>query len=210
MAQPGWMRTGKHSKKYIVTAPGATDVGEAVERVDAALEGYAGKVPGWFAAVQKLGYWWYGICIVVALALMFTVGSGNVSFKVASAVFLGVVGAPVTGWILLTLAKLQSRITGAPSAKQALAEFADRARPISEETRSQVETVLAKDPSLEPKLHRLAWNITPDRHSTENPGARKELEGLWAEADPEGAAEVAALVAEMDAKIAALKAKGTI
>ena len=204
MAQVDWLHTGTHSEKDIVTAPSAGDVDDAVARVDAALDGYTGKVPGWFTAIKKLGYWWYAVCIAVLLVLALVLVPAGIGFRLTIGIVGGVVAAPLSGWALLLLAKLQSRSTGAASTEQALADVADRARPVTGETRYQVETVLDRTPDLEKKVHQLAWRSSQDAE------ARKSLEGLWEKAAPEEAAARAARIAEVEAGIADLKAQGKI
>jgi hypothetical protein len=198
MAQLDWLHVGVRSDQPIVTAPGVVDAGE-VAQVDAALDGFSGKVPGWYRLLEKVGLGWYAICVAIGLAVALAFSPAELHWRIAAGVTIGLVVAPPSLWLARLLARLQARATGEPSTKQALAAVADRARPVNGETRYEVETVLAKDPSLERKVHQLAWR-TPD-----DSGARKELEGLWEKADPEAATARAAKFAEVDAKIAALK-----
>jgi hypothetical protein len=199
MAQLDWLHVGVRSDKPIVTAPGVTDTAAVVTLVDAALDGFAGNVPGWFKVLEKIGYWWYVICVVIGLAFSLAFSPAEMHWKIAAGFAIGLVGAPVTGGLLLLLAKLQARATGEPGTERALTAVADRARPVSGETKYEVETVLAKDPSLERRVHQLAWRTTEDA------AARKELEMLWEQADPDAAAARSVKVAEVEAKIAALK-----
>ncbi|GHH71833.1 hypothetical protein [Promicromonospora soli] len=198
MAQLDWLHVGVRSDKPIVTAPGVTDTG-AVTQVDDALDGFSGKVPGWFKALEKIGYWWYAICVIAGLAFSLALSPAEMAWKIAAGLTIGLVAAPVTSGLLRLLAKAQARAGGESGTERALAVLADRARPVSGETKFEVEAVLAKDPSLEHRVHQLAWR------ATEDPAARKELESLWEMADPAAAAARAAKFAELDAKIASLK-----
>jgi hypothetical protein len=198
MAQLDWLHVGVRSDQPIVTAPGVTDTGE-VAQVDAALDGFSGKVPGWYKLIEKVGLGWYAICVAVGLAISLAFSPAELHWKIAAGFTIGLVVAPPSLWLARLLAKLQARATGEPGTDRALAALADRARPVTGETKYEVETVLAKDPSLERRVHQLAWRTTDEA------AARKELEGLWEKADPEAAAARAAKFAEVDAKIAALK-----
>ena len=199
MGQLDWLHTGVRSDKPIVTAPGATDTGDAVTRVDAALDGFAGKVPGWFRGLEKIGYWWYAICVVLGLVVGLTANPSEIEWRIASGIMIGLLVAPVSLLLLRLLAKAQARASGAPSTERAIAAVADRARPVTGETKFQVDAVLAKDPGLERTVHQLAWRTTQDAAAT------KELEGIWEKTHPEAATARAAKFAEIDAKVAALK-----
>ncbi|MGF0115711.1 hypothetical protein ACQFYA_05185 [Promicromonospora sp. Marseille-Q5078] len=198
MAQLSWMVTGVRSERPIVVAPGTDDAHDAVTQVDNALDKFSGPVPGWFRALERLGYWWYGVCTVVGIALSFLLVPAEPAWKFSWGFALGFLAAPVSGPVLYYLARLQARLTGYPDTAQALADVADAARPSTPDSARHVSAVLAARPALERRVHDLAW-----RAAAPDAAARKELEGLWETADPDAAAlqkrQVAALEAEFRA-----------
>jgi len=202
-ARVDWLVDGSRSGRAIVTAPGRTDVGDAVVRVDAALDGFAGPVPGWFRGLERLGFWWYVICVVVGVGITLAVGPASVVWRVASGVTLGLILAPVSLVLLRALARGGSRADGAASPAQALAHAAAHARPVNGEIVMQVGTVLGRDAGRADAVHRMAW-----RAAGGDASARKELEAAWEAAAPDAAAARAEKVARLQAEIDADKARG--
>jgi len=205
MAEPSWLVTGARSKRPIVVAPGAEDAAAAVTQVDNALDRFSGPVPGWFRALERLGYWWYGVCIVVGVAAALAFVPAELRWKVAWGVAFGLVATPVTSALAYYLARLQARSAGFPTPAAALADVKGVALPSNGEVRKQVTTVLAADPALEGRVHRLAWQAARNDGS-----ARTELEGLWEKADPQAAAALAEKFDRIRAENARLQDEGKI
>ncbi|MCK9792659.1 hypothetical protein M1843_02735 [Isoptericola sp. 4D.3] len=205
MAHESWLVTGDRSKQPIVVAPGAADAHGAVTQVDNALGKFSGPVPAWFRVVERLGYWWYGICVVVGVVLGLLLVPAETQWKISWGFALGFLAAPLSGAILYRLARLQARAAGFPTTAKALADAKGTARPTNGEVHKHVTTVLGADPALESRVHRLAWRAAGDDGS-----ARKELEGLWEKADPEAAAALADKFAAIRAENARLEEQGKI
>jgi hypothetical protein len=199
MAQLDWLHTGPRSGKPIMTAPGSLDARDAVARVDAALDGWSGKVPAWYAAVGKIGYWWVAICLIGGLAIGLVANPSEIEWRIASGLMIGILAIPVGGTLLRLLAKAQSRGTGAANPERALADVAHTARPMSGDVKKAVDAVLARDPRQEPKVHQLAWR------GNEDAAALQELDGLWRQADPEAVAARDREMADLEARVAIVR-----
>lgn len=208
MTQADWLITGERTKRPVVVAPGTDDAAAAaaaVKQVDAALDGFAGPVPGWYRAVERLGYWWYPVCVVVGLVLAFALAPARVEWQISLGLLVGLVGARGSGMVFWFLARLQARgSSGFGSTAKALAAAADVARPSDADTGTEVAAVLAKDPALESRVHLLVWQA-----ADEQDGARQQLDALWEKADPEGAARRAAHLAEVHETTLAMRAART-
>lgn len=201
MAQLDWLHTGPRSGKPIMTAPGVSDPGDAVAQVDGALDGFSGRVPGWYAVVSKIGYWWIAICLIGGLAVGLVANASAIEWRIASGLMIGIVAIPVGGALLRLLAKAQSRSTAAGSPEQALADVAGLARPVAADVKKAIVAVLAKDPRQEGKVHQLAWR------SNQDGPALQELDGLWKQADPETVAARDTETARLEARVAAVRAE---
>ncbi len=209
MAQVSWLVQGARSQRSIITAPGATDVDDAVVRVDAALDGFPGPVPRWFRGLERLGRWWYVICLAVTVPVAIAVAPADMAWRVAAGLSSGLILAPVSGMILHQVARLHSRVGGSPSAEQSLSDAADAARLAPGTVVRKAEAILRKDAGLEPTIHGLSWRAaaqeTPDARS-----AAQELLSLWEQADPEGAAAHVAEMERVRASIRDLKEPGDL
>jgi hypothetical protein len=204
-AAPDWLVTGPRSRKQIVVAPGArdgADTGRAVALVDDALRGFPGRVPAWFRLLERVGYWWWAVCLVAGLAIGLAFNPNEMKWKIASGLTLGLGGAPITGALLWTVAWLQARVFGPGGTAAVLASVVDAARPSNGDVLKHVTVVLARRPQLETRLHDLAW-----RAAANDGRARRELEDMWAEEEPEAAAALAAQFAELKASLAADRAR---
>src|SRR6478609_7955396 len=129
MAQPSWLITGERSKRPIVVAPGVDGADAAVTQVDNALDRFSGPVPGWFRAVERLGYWWYGVCIVVGVAVALALVPAELKWKIAWGIAFGLIATPVTSALGYYLARLQARAAGFPTVAKALSDVKGTARP---------------------------------------------------------------------------------
>ncbi|MFC8731953.1 hypothetical protein ACFT5B_05790 [Luteimicrobium sp. NPDC057192] len=203
MADVSWLVTGTRSGRPIVVAPGGADPSDAVVRVDAALDGFAGPVPRWYRATEQIGYWWVAIWVVLAVAVTLTTSPASLPWRIASGMTIGLLVTPISLALYRLVARAQARAAGAGSTDEALRRAADRARPSTPDSARQVAAVLAADPRSERRVHDLAW-----RAAKPDPAARKELEGLWEKADPERAALAKRQVAQLQAELDQLKADG--
>ncbi|MDR7382648.1 hypothetical protein [Promicromonospora iranensis] len=182
-----------------MTAPGSSDTADAVARVDAALDGWSGKVPAWYSAVGRIGYWWIAICLVGGLAIGLVANPSEIEWRIASGLMIGIVAIPVGGTLLRLIARSQSRATGAAGPERALADAARTARPVAADVKRAIDAVLARDARQEPTVHRLAWR------SNEDDAALKALDGLWRQADPESVAARDAETAALEARVAVVR-----
>lgn len=195
MAEPDWLHTGPRSGRPIMTAPGGASARDAVERVDAALDGWSGPVPGWYRAVGRIGYWWILLCLGGGLAIGLVAGPDTMAWKIASGLMIGIVAIPVGGVLLRLLARAQSKASGAGTPDAALAQVAAQARPMSGDVKRAVDAVLFADPRQGAQLHRLAWR------SNEDESVLRQIDDLWRQADPEAVAARDAETARLEARV---------
>src|SRR5690606_16024512 len=192
-----WLVTAPRSGKVIVIAPGQpAGADDAVARIDAELGGATGAEPSWFTALQKLGYWWYAICIAVGILVLLLVSDASVALRVGSGIGVGIVLAVVSSLVLGTIARAQARSgTSADTTPSAL-EAGGVARLAWGTIPEQVTAILTKDPALDERVHVRAWRAaratTPDGQD-----ALEELTALWTEADPHAASAQDAEVERM-------------
>ncbi|WP_155830349.1 hypothetical protein [Glycomyces tenuis] len=209
MADVRWLIRTERSGQMIITAPDApVGVGAAAERLEAALDGFAGKKPAWFRRLERLGYWWYPICMVATAAVFAFAAPNGLGMNIAYGLGFGVGAAVVSGGIAASVAHLQARLTSGRTVEETVEEvapFARRAGGVAD----RVESILAWDPGREREVHLLAWRAAevgaPNRSA-----ADRELDELWKQADPAAAAEREAKIREIEEGIAELKRKGRI
>ncbi|MBK1789221.1 hypothetical protein [Prauserella cavernicola] len=66
-AELSWLVTAPRSGRAIVIAPGEeSGVDDAVTRLDT----MRGPAPAWSRTIERTGYWWYAVCIAVAVAVV--------------------------------------------------------------------------------------------------------------------------------------------
>jgi len=189
MAKVGWLV--RRSDHVIITAPGAPPgTGPAVARLAEALDGFSGRKPAWFRLLERLGYWWYLVCMVATAVLFAFFARNGLVMNLVYGFFAGITVAVVTAVVLTGIAHLQARLIGGKSAEQAKRDVAELARP-GGGVAERVEAILAKDPSLEQRVHHLAWQAA-EIHGMERSTADDELTELWEAADPVAAAELEA------------------
>lgn len=203
MAEASWLVTGSRSGRPIVLAPGGAEASAAAARVDAALDGFAGPVPGWFRAVERTRAGWFVLWMALGVVLTLLTSPATLAWQIASGLTIGLVVAPVSLVLLRLLARAQARARGASSTDQALRDVAGLARPTTPDAARQAAAVLASDPRSEPRVHDLVW-----RAAKPDAGARKELEALWEKADPTTAAVQRRQLAQLQADVDQLKADG--
>jgi hypothetical protein len=203
MAQADWMITGARQPRPVVLAPGSTADAADAARVDAALDGFPSGVPAWFRGLERIGYWWYGVCVVAGVLICLAVVPAPLEWRIATGLGAGFVAAPATGAALNVIAHLWSRARGPWSPQEAITRLQDRARPSDGETDKRVAAILAAKPALEARVHDVVW-----RQAGGEAGARHELTGLWEKEAPEEAARQAALIADVRAKIDGLTSRG--
>jgi hypothetical protein len=209
MAQASWLVQGARSQRSIITAPGATDVDDAVVRVDAALDGFPGPVPRWFRGLERVGRWWYVVCLAVTVPVAIAVAPADMAWRVAAGLSSGLILAPLSGMILHQMAKLHSRVGGSPSTQESLARTTDAARPAPGTVVQQAESILRTDPHLEPTVHRLSWRAA-EPATSDGQTAAMELFSLWQEVDPRAAAAQVAEIEQIRASIRELKEQGKL
>ncbi|TWJ08270.1 hypothetical protein LX16_4495 [Stackebrandtia albiflava] len=193
MTRPSWLTSGARSRALIVTSPGPqSNVREAVRRLDDALAGFPGAVPGWFRALERLRYRWYVICVVVAAAALAVAFPERIWLSLLYGVGVGIAFAPLSSALARSVAHLQVRATTGKRAAQVITELAAEARPFPL-PREWVDAVLGVEPEREHRVHLLAWSAAdPAGGGSDGPAAR-ELVRLWRQADPSSAAELDAL-----------------
>ncbi|MCD0447320.1 hypothetical protein LO763_27260 [Glycomyces sp. A-F 0318] len=201
MAGVSWIVRPKGSEHVIITAPDApVGVGDAVDRLQAALDGFPGRKPVWFRPLERLGYWWYPICMVAMAVAVAFAGPRELGLNIAYGLGAGVTVAVLSGMVLTGLAHLQSRLTSGRTVEQAVKEVAPLARGAGG-VADRVEAILARDPAREREVHLLAWRAagvgTPHRGRADD-----ELDELWKLADPAGAAAREAKIREIEAALA--------
>jgi hypothetical protein len=205
-----WLVRSRNAEETIIviTAPDApVGVGAAVDRLEAALQGFSGRKPAWFAVLERLGYWWYPICMAAAAAVfvLFAENELGVGWNLAYGLGSGIGIAVITGAIAWTAAHLQARLTNGATVDELIREVAPLARPGGSVV-DRVDAILAWDPAREREVHDLAWRAagigTPNRSAAE-----RELDALWRRADPAGAAERDAMLLEIEATVAELRRK---
>ncbi|MEU6245982.1 hypothetical protein [Glycomyces sp. NPDC047010] len=189
MAEVGWLVRRSGSEHVIITAPdAASGVGEAVKRLEAALDGFPGRKPAWFRVLERVGYWWYLVCMVATAVVLALFGANGLVMNLVYGFFGGITVAVVTGGVLTGAAHLQARLGAGKSVEQARRDVAALARQ-GGGVAERVEAILAKDPSLERRVHLLAWDAA-EIGATDRSASDDELTGLWELADPAAAAEL--------------------
>ncbi|MCH7230933.1 hypothetical protein L0U85_08730 [Glycomyces sp. L485] len=209
MAEIRWLVRTRRSEQTIITAPDApVEVGAAAEQLEAALDGFSGRKPAWFRPLERLGYWWYPICMVATTAAFVVAAPNSLGMNIAYGLGFGVTAAVVTGAILASIAHLQVRLTSGRTVEETVKEVAALARRAGG-VADRVEAVLAWDPALEREVHLLAWRAAevdgPDRSA-----ADRELDELWKQADPVAAANREAKIREIEEGLAALRREGNL
>ncbi|MFD2797426.1 hypothetical protein ACFS27_27985 [Promicromonospora vindobonensis] len=210
MAQVNWLTKGERSGTTLITAPGTpAGVESGVERLDAALDGFTGPIPGWFRAFEKLGFWWYPICAVVGVLLVLLLVDPADAVRIASGMAISLVLAYLGAFALNVAAKAQARGRGHASSQQAIAEVDPLARIAPTGARALSDAVLGRDAGLEDQVHTLLWRSVKTT-TADGAAASEELQALLARTAPEHAAGRAADAERLEQQIKRLKEDGKI
>ncbi|WP_166845565.1 hypothetical protein [Isoptericola sp. BMS4] len=207
MTTVNWLTQGHRSDAIIITAPATPDETAATAAND--LDGLllrptAEELPGWFRRVQKLGYWWYLVCVVVTVPVFAALGSAPTGTRLAIGAGAGVTLALLSGAAMNSIAHAQARreaSAGARARRDSLRDVARVAPPRAQET---VPAILEAHPETEAELHRLVWRAA--QHQTpDGRDALDHLERLLADAAPGVAAHRTADDEELERKLADLR-----
>lgn len=198
MAEVPWLIRTRKSQRVIITAPDApVGVGAAVDRLAAALDGFTEAKPAWFRPLERLGYWWYPICMIAMVAVFVAFAPNSVSLNIAYGLGFGVGAAVFSGAIITSIANLQTRMTRGRTAEETIKEVATLARP-APGVADRIEAILAWDPGREHEVHELAWRAAevgqPGRWAHD-----AELDALRKLADPTANAARDAKIREVQA-----------
>lgn len=195
MATVSWLIRGERSEQTIITAPGAgAEAAAAAERLDLALNRFAGPMPTWYRLVQRTGYWWYPLCMLVCAVVLVAIPGGTTSGRVVAGLGLGVLVAPLSGAAMTSVARAVTRGRSNTTPENITKKLRGVARRGYDTFHETVDIVLEHDPSQEDRLHELLWRATKLSDSV-----LAEIESLIAEVAPDVAA---ARKAELKASIA--------
>jgi hypothetical protein len=186
MADVDWLVQGRRSATPIITAPGVEADG-AAQRLDAVLAGSSGEMPGWFKAVEKLGYWWYLLGVVVVVPIVVLVAPAEMWQRITSGIAGGVLLAILSSAIITSVARAQARSKAAADARSG-GDLKQQARVAPLKARETVDAIVGRNARLEGQVHTLLWrsalSATPD-----GAAAQKELDALLVTVAPETATE---------------------
>jgi hypothetical protein len=200
-----WLRENRLSKNLYVIAPGSTaseaEIARAMDQHDGLRAGWAGPKPGWYKAVQRVGYWWYLIASALG-SVYFVLFAPNDDPAWMKALF-GISAGPIIllaiQLLVFIVAWLQVKFGGG-SKKAVLREAKKVARPAAFDY-DKIGTILAVDPASEAELHRLCW--TASGFGEQGRGAALDhIHELWRRADPAAAAELDAKIRDLEEKLA--------
>jgi hypothetical protein len=185
VASVGWLVKGEHSDETIITAPDAPrDVGASVAKLDLALNGFTGPKPAWYRAIEKTGYWWYLICMIVGVAVVLPIGSAPIGGRVAAGMGAGILLAPISGALIGLAVRAADRRKSGTTPEKIERKLKRVARRIAPDAHGTVDLVLDRDPQREAQVHDLLWGTAAGSDAAFN-----EIEALIAEVAPEVAAE---------------------
>ena len=184
MVSVNWISRGPRSGETILSAPGTAPDAASIARLDAARAGFAGPVPGWFRPVERLGSWWYLVLALLACAVYLVVGAatGGISpVLIAVSLSAGLVIAVPARAAANSIAQSQSRKLGrSKGVPQTIAGLDAVVRVAATGAQEAVDTLLSRDPSLEPRVHELLWRRART-NSSDGDAAAAELRALLAE-----------------------------
>lgn len=206
MAEVPWIVDGPYSGKSIVTAPGASI---DARRLDAALAGFAGSIPGWYRLLHRLGRWWYLVCVVAVCAVFVAWSPNGFWLSLAYGAGAGLPLAAVSGMLAYGLGRLQPRLVHRTTPEAVVREESARARQ-SALDRKRIEAILDADPGLATEVHALVWHVSNPGDGGSKREARKRLDELWHLADPQAAAAFDAKIREIEEGIAKRKRDGEV
>lgn len=193
VATVGWLVTGKYSDETIITAPDApADVGASVERLDLALHGFTRPQPVWYRVIESTGYWWYLVCMIIAVAVVVLVGTAPLEYRIAAGLGAGILLAPVSGWLIGSAARAVDRRKSGTTPEKVERRLKPVARKIRTDAQDTVDIVLDRAPQREAEMHDLLW-----RSTTLSDAVFNEIEAMIAQVAPDVAAERKASVDDL-------------
>ncbi|MFD2026632.1 hypothetical protein [Promicromonospora aerolata] len=195
----------------LITAPGAeARAAEAADQLDANLRlnekllHPEDEAPGWFRAVKKTGYWWFLICVAIALPIVLLVGSGGVGQRIAIGLTVGLGLGFVSSAVLGSIGNYQARRTIRAKAHATVQELAAIARTAPARAEETAAAVIGADARLESQVHDLLWrSALPD--TADGHAARADLDALTARVAPETASRQKTADEELEAKLAQVR-----
>lgn len=209
MAQVRWLTIGERSKTTLITAPRApAGVDEGAERLDAALAGFTGPIPGWFRGFERLGAWWYPIWAVAGGLIAFALVS--TALGVAAGMTAGLVLAYLSAFTINIAAQARARRTGSASSTQVIAEVDLLARIAPTGARDLADAVLKHDARLEHQVHSLLWRSVKQTRTADGDTAAAELRALLEQTAPDHAAERSSAARRLEEQIKQLKEDGKL
>jgi hypothetical protein len=204
MPAAAWLRENRLSKNLYVIAPGSTateaEIADAMDRHDGLGGGWAGPKPGWYKAVERVGYWWYLIASVLGSVffIIFSPADEPMWLKALLGLSAGPVILLVIQLLVFGIAWFQVKLSGGDK-KAVLREANKIARPAF--GHDQIGAILAMDPSAEPELHRLCWTASGVGEQGRG-AAMDQIHELWRRADPGAAAKRDEMIRDTQEKLA--------
>lgn len=206
MPAAAWLRENRHSKNLFVIAPGSTasepEIAAAMDRHDGLGGGWFGAKPGWYKAVERVGYWWYLIAAALGSAffIVFAPSDDSAWMKALFGISAGPVILLVIQLLVFGVAWLQVRLGGGTDKRAVLREANRIARPAAFD-HDRIGTILAVVPASEAELHRLCWTASGVGEQGRG-AAMDQIHELWRRADPAAAAEFGAKLRDVEEKLA--------
>ncbi|THV27303.1 hypothetical protein [Glycomyces paridis] len=211
MTQAYWLRQRRPDEAHYLIAPGVSEAvaDAAIDRLEGAKDGFGGAKPRWYAAAERLAYWWFAI-LAAPTAAWFILFAPNGEGPWMN-LWYGLAATPlVTGafaGLLWAAARLQAR-PGATKPDALAAELSHLVRHAGS-VLEEVEGLLDKDPAAAEQIRELAWRAAGVGEAN-RVRAAEELERLWRLADPQAAAERDEELREIDAMMTQLRRDGKI
>jgi hypothetical protein len=206
MPAAAWLRENRLSKNLFVIAPDSTasesEIAAAMDRHDGLSGGWSGAKPGWYKAVERVGYWWYLISAALGSVcfIIFAPNDDSAWMKALFGISAGPVILLIVQLLVFGVAWLQVRLAGDTDKKRVLREANRIARPAVFDY-DRIGTILAVAAASEAELHRLCWTASGVGEQGRG-AAMDQLHELWRRADPEAAAEFDARLRELEEKLA--------
>ncbi|WP_454851545.1 hypothetical protein [Promicromonospora soli] len=188
MAKVDWLVIGLRSNQVMITAPGAPGTAaQAVHELDAALLDPEEQMPGWFTAVQRTGYWWYLICMVIAVPIALVVIPTEIVGRIIGGLTGGLALAGVSSAVLTLLARIQARRATPRSHFSDVERLSTVVRVAPAGAQKVFDAVVERDARLEPEVHELLWRGAG--HGSDREAAKADLDALLQRVAPDFAAQ---------------------
>jgi hypothetical protein len=173
-----------------------------MDRHDGLSGGWSGAKPGWYKAVERVGYWWYLIAAALGSVffIVFAPGGDPAWTKALFGISAGPVILLVIQVLVFGVAWIQARLAGGTDKTAVLREANRIARPAVFD-HDRIGTILAVDPASEAELHRLCWTASGVGEQGRG-AAMDQIHERWRRADPAAAAEFDAKLRVIEEKLA--------